>query len=81
MQTDARLARQWWEHTSIEWKGARQRAETATEAAAEPGTNTFMNSESETDNAMDGAVGETGEEASLGASGSSGAGWSGAEDD
>ena len=31
--------------------------------------------ESETDDAMDGAVGETGEEASLGASGSSGAGW------
>ena len=56
-------------------------AETATAAAAEPGTKTFTDSESETDDAMDGTMGGTGEEASLGASGSSGAEWSGAEDD
>ena len=37
--------------------------------------------ELETDDAMDEAVGETGEEASLGASGSSGAEWIGAEDE
>ena len=35
----------------------------------------------ESDDAMDRAVGGTGEEASLGASGSSGAEWSGTEDD
>ena len=46
---------------------------------AKPGTKTFTYSESETDDAMDGTVGGIGEEASLGASGYSGAEWSGAE--
>ena len=41
----------------------------------------FTDSESETDDAMDGAVGGTGEEAYLGSSGSSGAECSGVEDD
>ena len=50
-------------------------------AAAEPRTKLFTDSESEADNAMDGTVGGTGEEASLGASGSSGAEWSRAEDE
>ena len=31
----ARVARQWWEQTGIDWKGARERA---AEAAAEPET-------------------------------------------
>ena len=53
----------------IDWKGAQERAAVA---VAEPGTEAFMDSESEDE--MDGAVGGTGEEASLGASGSSGAG-------
>ena len=47
----------------------------------EPGTKAFTDSESDTDDAMDRTVGGTGEEASLGAIGSSGAEWSGAEDD
>ena len=68
-----------WEQAGIDWKGARERAETATSAAAELVTKTLTDSESETDDAMDGAVGETGEEDSLGASGSSGAEWSGVE--
>ena len=42
---------------------------------------TLTESESVTDSTMGGAVGETGEEAYLGASGPSGAEWSGAEDD
>ena len=66
------VARRWWEQTGIDWKGARERA--AVEAA-EPGTEAVTDSESE--DRMDGAVGGTGEEASLGASGSSGAEWSG----
>ena len=54
--------------------------ETATAAAAvEPGTKTFTDSESETDDAMGGTVGGIGEEASLVVSGSSGAEWSGVE--
>ena len=75
----ARVARRWWEQTGIDWKGARKRAEAA--AAEEPGTKVFTDSESEAYGAMDGTVGVTGGEASLGASGSSGAEWSGAEDD
>ena len=57
----------------IDCKGARERAEEAAEAA-EPGTKALMDSEFEVD-ATDGTVrGTGGEEASLGASGSSGAG-------
>ena len=67
----ARVARRWWEQTGIDWKGAQEREETATAAAVEPGTNTFTDLESETDEAMYGTVGGTGEEVSLGASGSS----------
>ena len=62
----------------IDWKGARERAEAA--EAAEPGTKALTDSESEADDATDGTVRGTGEEASLGASGSSGAEWSGVED-
>ena len=46
----------------------------------DPGTKVLTDSESEVDDATDGTVRGTGEEASLGASGSSGAEWSGAED-
>ena len=74
----ALVARRWWEQTGIDWKGEGERVEAA--AAAEPGKKAFTDSESEEDNAMDGNVGGTGEEAFLGASGSSGAEWSGAED-
>ena len=52
-----------------------ERAEAA--EAAEPGTKAFTDSESEADDTMDGTVRGTGEEASLGASGSSGEEWSG----
>ena len=41
---------------------------------ADPGTKEFTYSELEAEDAMDGTVGGTGEDASLGASGSSGAG-------
>ena len=70
----ARVARRWWEQMGIDWKGVQERAAAA---AAEPVTEAVTDSESE--DARDGAVGGTGEEASLGASGSSGAEWSGVE--
>ena len=72
------VARRWWEQTGIYWKGARERAKAA--EAAEPGTKALTDLESEADNTTDGTVRGTGKEASLGASGSSGAEWSGAED-
>ena len=72
----ARVAWRCWEQTGIDWKGARERA--AAEAA-DMGTEAVLDSESE--GAIDRAVGGTGEEASLGASESSGEEWSGAEDD
>ena len=65
----------WWEQTGVNWKGSRKREESAAEAA-EPGTKALTDSDSEADNATDGTVRGTGEEASLGASGSSGAEWS-----
>ena len=71
------LARWWCEKTGIDWEGAQERVEAAKEA--EPGTKEFMDLESEADNKMDGTVGSTGEEASLGTSWSSGADWSGVE--
>ena len=65
----ARLAWRWWEQTGIDCKGERERAAAT---ATEPGMEAFTDSESE--DAMDRAVGGTWEEASLGASVSSGAG-------
>ena len=73
------IARRRWEQTRIDWKGARERAEAA--EAAEPGTKAFTDSESEAGNATGRTVGGRGEEVSLGASGSSGEEWSGAEED
>ena len=62
----------------IGWKGERERAEAA---VADLGTEEVTDSDSESEDDMDGTVGETREEAYLGASGSSGAEWSGAEED
>ena len=70
--TGAQVSRWWWEQTGIDLKGAREKA-----AAAAAETET----ESESKDKPDGAAGGGGEEESQGASGSSGAEWSGAEDD
>ena len=70
----AQVAMRWWEQTRIDWEGARKRAEAA-EESVEPGMKALTDLESEADDATDGTVrGTGGEEASLGASGSSGAG-------
>ena len=74
------VSRRWWEQTGIDWKSAREKA------AAQEGENeeepelTVSESDSEPETTPRGTVGGTREEASLGASGSSGADWSGAED-
>ena len=68
----AQVPRGWWEQTGIDWKGVREKAE-ATEEAVEPEL-TGRDSESEVDT-PDGTARGTGGEASLGASGSSGAEW------
>ena len=73
----ARVPRQWWEQTGIDCKGAREKT-ASTEEAAEPAL-TSLESESKADTPDGTAIG-TGEEAFLGASGSSGADWSGVED-
>ena len=75
----ARVPRRWWEQTRIDWKGARERVEAAVETA-ETGTKSLTDLESEADdNTTYGIVRCTGEEESLGGSGSSGAEWSGVE--
>ena len=80
-----RVPRIWWEQTGIDWEAARAAAEAAAakngedEAVAEEPELFGSDSEPET-TAQGGTAGSTGEEASLGASGSSGAEWSGEED-
>ena len=66
----------WWEQTGIDWKTARERAAAKDgddEAEAAEPELTGLDSEPEADT-PGGTAGGTGEEASLGASGSSGAG-------
>ena len=72
------VPRRWWKQTGIDWNGSRERAEAAAEAV-EPGTKVLTDSESESEDTIEGTVSGMGEEASLGASGSSGVGWSGVE--
>ena len=73
------VPRRWWEQTGIDWKGAREKAKAAAEAV-EPGEKALTDSESEADAyTTDRTVRGTGKEASLGASGSSGAEWIGVE--
>ena len=79
-QGGTRDPQRWWEQPGIDWRLAREQNE-RTEASGEKcmkataGTTTEK-TETETSGSEKGA----GEEASLGASGSSGAEWSGAED-
>ena len=80
-----RVPQRWWEQSGIEWRLAREKAAAAqagaNEAASEtPGSGSGSESESDLDPTPGETVGDTGEEASLGVSGSSGAEWSGAED-
>ena len=83
-----RVPRRWWEQTGIDWKAAREKAapkdggdEAETEAEAEAAESDLAGSDSEPEAATPGGTaGGTREEAFLGASGSSGAEWSGAED-
>ena len=75
-----RVPRRWWEQTGIDWKSAREKAAAQGEAnEADPGM-TGLGLDSEPEPTPGGTAGGTGEEASLGASGSSEAEWSWAED-
>ena len=71
-----KIPRRWWEQTGIDWKAARDKAAAKKEyeaaEAADPEL-TGLDSEPEVDT-PGGTAGGTGEEASLGARGSSGAG-------
>ena len=71
-----RVPQQWWEQPGIDWKMAREQKERSTEAAG----HTDATSGKKTTTEAPGSGKVTGEEASLGASGSSGDEWSGAED-
>ena len=77
-----RVPRRWWEQRGIDWKAAREAAAAKNgdnEAVAEELELTGLDSEPETAT-PGGTAGGTGEEASLVASGSSGAEWSRSED-
>ena len=79
-----RVPQRWWEQSGIDWNLAREKAALAVEqegAPAEetetPGSGAVADSDPAPTRGW--TTGDTGEEASLGASGSSGAEWSGAE--
>ena len=80
----ARVPQRWWEQTGIDWKLARERSENA-ETEGDGTTTATAGTEKTTpaaEAALDSDTGSEGgkeEEESLGASGSSGAEWSGAE--
>ena len=71
-----RIPQRWWEQPGIDWKLAREQGERAAEAAGHADATAETKTTTETRGSGKG----TGEEASLGASGSSGDEWSGAED-
>ena len=74
------VPQRWWEQPRIDWRLAREQNERA-EAAGEKYTKaTAGTTTATTEKETSGSEKGTGEEASLGASGSSGAEWSGAED-
>ena len=82
-----RVPQRWWEQSVIDWRLAREKAAAAAaqagenEAASEtPGSGSGSELESDPAPTTGGTAGGTGEEESLGVSGSSGAEWSGAED-
>ena len=76
----ARVPQRWWEQPGIDWRLAREQNERA-EAAGETCTEaTVGTTTATTETETSGSEKGTGEEASLGASGSSGAEWSGVED-
>ena len=76
-----RVPQQWWEQTGIEWRLAREKSKSAEatgeRTAEETAGKTTATPETEL---LDSEKGSGEEEESLGASGSSGAEWSGAED-
>ena len=81
------VPQRWWKQSGIDWILVREKAEAAAaqaganEAASEtPGSGSEAESESDPSPTPGWTAGGTGEEASLGVSGSSGAEWSGAED-
>ena len=72
------VPKRWWDHTGIDWKAAREKSavkdgENEAEAAEPDLTGSELDPETATPG---GNAGGTGEEESLGASGSSGAEWS-----
>ena len=79
-----RVLRRWWEQTGIDWKAFREKAAAKDgDDEAEAAEPDFLGSGSDSDPKAatpGGTAGGTREETSLGASGSSGAEWSGAED-
>ena len=79
-QPGERVPSRRWEQTGIDWKGAREKSAAKEEEAAEVAEPELTGSDSEPKaDTPEGTVGGTGEEASLGAIGSSGAEWIGVE--
>ena len=76
----ARVPQRWWEKTGIDWRLAREKSESAEAAGERIATETEGTTTTTPETELSDSEKGSGEEESLGASGSSGAEWSGAEE-
>ena len=79
-QGGTRVPQRWWEQTGIDWRLAREKSESAEAAGERTAAETAGMTTATPETALSDSEKGSGEEESLGASGSSGAEWSGAED-
>ena len=75
-----RVPQRWWEQTGIDWRLAREKNESEEVAVERTATETAGTTTATPETELSDSGKGSGEEESLGASGSSGAEWSGAED-
>ena len=75
-----RVPQRWWEQTGIDWRLAQEKSESAEAAGERIATETEGTTTATPETELSDSEKGLGEEESLGASGSSGAEWSGAED-
>ena len=76
-----RVPQRWWEQTGIDWRLAREKSEIAEAAGESTATETAGTTTTTPETKLLDSEKGSGEEESLGASGSSGAEWSGAEEE
>ena len=74
------VPQRWWEQTGIDWRLAHEKSESTEAAGEKTATETAGTTTATPETELSDSEKGSGEEESMGASGSSGAEWSGAED-